>query len=152
MAFRTAPLFLGRIVPWVTIARVTPFIWRERTDVKHSIAGNSRLPQPTLVPALIGSCIGFAVERRNQGTPLVIRPKIMVRYEEAAASLGWLLYNSGLVLPYHAYNMQQTEQIPNDPPRIGAKSTTTSNHPSTPAFLVALGMWWEAQELRTCCS
>ena len=30
------------------------------------------------------------------------------------------------------YNMQLTEQIPNDPLRMGAKSTTTSNHPSTP--------------------
>ena len=27
---------------------------------------------------------------------------------------------------------QQTEQIPNDPSQMGAKSTTTSNHPSTP--------------------
>ena len=30
------------------------------------------------------------------------------------------------------YSMQLTELIPNDPPRMGAKSTTTSNHPSTP--------------------
>ena len=30
------------------------------------------------------------------------------------------------------YSMQLTEQIPNNPPRMGAKSTTTSNHPSTP--------------------
>ena len=38
-----------------------------------------------------------------------------------------------LVLPYKAeHSIQQTEQIPNDPPRMGAKSTTTSNHPSTP--------------------
>ena len=34
------------------------------------------------------------------------------------------------------YSIQQTEQIPNDPPRMGARSTTTSNHPSTPATLV----------------
>ena len=31
-----------------------------------------------------------------------------------------------------SYSMQLTEQIPNDPPRMGAQSTTTSNHPSTP--------------------
>ena len=38
-----------------------------------------------------------------------------------------------LVLPYNAvHSIQQTKQIPNDPPRMGAKSTTTSNHPSTP--------------------
>ena len=30
------------------------------------------------------------------------------------------------------YSMQLTEEIPNDPPQMGAKSTTTSNHPSTP--------------------
>ena len=36
-----------------------------------------------------------------------------------------------LVLPYNAvHSIQQTKQIPNDPPRMGAKSTTTSNHPS----------------------
>ena len=41
-----------------------------------------------------------------------------------------------LVLPYNAvHSIQQTEQIPNDPPRMGAKSTTTSNHPSTPVIL-----------------
>ena len=28
--------------------------------------------------------------------------------------------------------MQQTGQIPNGPPQVGAKSTTTNNHPSTP--------------------
>ena len=33
--------------------------------------------------------------------------------------------------------MQLTEQSPNDPPRMGAKSTTTSNHPSTPASLLS---------------
>ena len=38
-----------------------------------------------------GCCIGSAVERRSQSTPLAIRPKIMARYEEAAAALGWLL-------------------------------------------------------------
>ena len=67
---------------------VTPFISRERPNIKHAIAGYLRLPQLTPTPALIESCIGTAVERRNQGKPLVIRPKIMARYEEAAASLG----------------------------------------------------------------
>ena len=36
-----------------------------------------------------------------------------------------LLYNA-------VHSIQQTGQIPNDPPQIRAKSTTTSNHPSTP--------------------
>ena len=41
-----------------------------------------------------------------------------------------------LVLPYNAvHSIQQTEQIPNDPPQMAAKSTTTSNHPSTPNIL-----------------
>ena len=30
------------------------------------------------------------------------------------------------------YSIQQTQQIPNDPPQMGAKSTTTSNHHITP--------------------
>ena len=34
--------------------------------------------------------------------------------------------------PTMPYSMQLTEQIPNDPPRMGGKITTTSNHPSTP--------------------
>ena len=34
------------------------------------------------------------------------------------------------------YSMQQTEQIPNDPLRMGAISTTTRNHPSTPTYHV----------------
>ena len=37
-----------------------------------------------------------------------------------------------LGLPVIYDSIQQTEQIPNDPPRMGAKSTTTSNYPSTP--------------------
>ena len=33
-----------------------------------------------------------------------------------------------LVLPFNAvHDIQQTKQIPNDPPRMGAKSTSTSN-------------------------
>ena len=34
------------------------------------------------------------------------------------------------------YSIQQMEQIPNDLPQMGAKSTTTSNHPSTPSNIV----------------
>ena len=36
------------------------------------------------------------------------------------------------------YSIQLTDQISNDPSRIGAKSTTTSNHPSTPIEYVYL--------------
>ena len=38
MAFRTAPLSSGRIVSRVTIGRVTPFIPREKPNVKHAFA------------------------------------------------------------------------------------------------------------------
>ena len=31
-------------------------------------------------------------------------------------------------------SIQKTEQIPNDPPLMGANSTTTSNHPNTSAL------------------
>ena len=70
---------------------VTPFIPRERPNVKHAIAGYLRLPRPTSAPALMRVLHWLPVERRNQGTPLAIRPKIIARYEEAAAALGWLL-------------------------------------------------------------
>ena len=43
----------GRIVPRVTKGKVTPFIHRERHNVKHSIAGYLRLPRPTPAPALM---------------------------------------------------------------------------------------------------
>ena len=50
---RGISLSSGRIVPRVTIGRETPFIPRERPNVKHSIAGYLGLPQPTPVPALM---------------------------------------------------------------------------------------------------
>ena len=41
------------------------------------------------------------------------------------------------MLPYNAeHSIQQTEQIHDDPPRMGAKSTTTRNHPSTPIDVI----------------
>ena len=70
---------------------VTPFIPRERPNVKHAIAGNLGYHSLHQRQHWCGCCIGSAVERRNQGTPLAIRPKIIARYEEAAAALGWLL-------------------------------------------------------------
>ena len=50
--------------------------------------------------------------------PLTIRPKIMARHMEIAASL--------------AVKHARDGTYPCDPPLMGAKSTTTSNHPSTP--------------------
>ena len=44
------------------------------------------------------------------------------------------------------YSMQLTEQIPNDPPQMGAKSTTTSTHTSTPPGMYPCRFpypsWW----------
>ena len=52
VAFHEAPLSSGRIVPRITIGRITPFIQNEGPNGKHSIAGYLRLPRPTPVPAL----------------------------------------------------------------------------------------------------
>ena len=91
---------------------VTPFIPRERPNVKHAIAGYSRLPRPTSTPALMRVLHWLRCWAEEPG------------------------YATRLVLPYNAvHSIQQTEQIPNDPSQMGAKSTTTtSNHPSTPLF------------------
>ena len=70
---------------------VTPFIPRERHTVKHAIPGYLRLPQPTSAPALMWVLHRLRCWAEEPGTPLAIRPKIMARYEEAAAALGWLL-------------------------------------------------------------
>ena len=53
-----------------------------------------------------------------------------------------------LVFHTMPYSMQQTEQISNDPPRIGAKSTTTSNHPSTPGKLCKIICRWSLDQMR----
>ena len=99
MAYHAAPLSLGRIVLRVTIGRVTLFIPRERPNViKHAIAGYLRLYQGLhQCQHWCDSCISTAVEQRNQGTPLAIRPKIMARYKEAAATFGWFLWTSASV-------------------------------------------------------
>ena len=67
--------------------------------------------------------------------PLEIRPKNMARQVEAAVSFNDC---KRLVLPYHAVRHATDETNPNDPPpRMGAKSTTHSDHPSTQWLLVA---------------
>ena len=53
----------------------------------HAIAGYLKLPRPTPAHALMRCCIGSTVKRNSQGMPLAINPKIMARYEEAAAAL-----------------------------------------------------------------
>ena len=53
LKLRGISLSSGLIVPRVTIGRETPFIPRERPNVKHFIAAYLRLPQPTPAPALM---------------------------------------------------------------------------------------------------
>ena len=45
------------------------------------------------------------------------------------------------------YSIQLTEQIPNDPPQMGAKRTTTSNHPSTPPWDKMTYLLWAVKHL-----
>ena len=106
---------------------VTPFIPRERPNVKHAIAGYLRLPRPTSAPALMRVLHWLRCWAEEPGYATCNPPE---DYSQIA-----LVYDCcRLVLPYNAvHNIQQTQQIPNDPPQMGAKSTTTSNHPSTPA-------------------
>ena len=89
MAFRAAPLSPVRIVPTVTIGRVT---LREWPKVKHAIAGYLRLPRPTPAPAMMRELHwhrGWAeVPGYATGNP---PEDYSCRHEEAAASLEWLL-------------------------------------------------------------
>ena len=67
----------------------TPFIPREKPNVKHSFGGSLRpYHGQHLSPHSCGGCIGTAAERRNQGTPQAIRPNIIARHVQAAAPLG----------------------------------------------------------------
>ena len=97
----------------------------------HAIAGYLRLPRLTT-----GACTKGGV-----ALAMLLSGRTRVRHWQAALRL-WpdtrreqlpLDDCCRLVLPYNAvHSIQQTQQIPNDPPRMGAKSTTTSHHPSRP--------------------
>ena len=95
-------------------------------NVKHAIAGYLRLPRPTPAPALAPLLSGGTRVYHWQSTRRLIWPetrRLQLPLDDCCR----------LVLPYNAvHSIQQTEQIPNDPPRMGAKRTTTNNHPSTP--------------------
>ena len=107
---------------------VTPFIPREKPNVKHAIDGYLRLPRLTSAPA------GAALAPLLSGGTRVRHWQSARRLWQDTRRLQLPLDDCcRLVLPYNAVrSIQQTEQIPNDPPRMGARSTTTSNHPSTP--------------------
>ena len=49
------------------------------------------------------------------------------------------------------YIIQQTERIPNNPPRMGVKSYTASNHPSTPRHIESriTNVLWQKMSIRS---
>ena len=113
---------------------VTPFIPRERPNVKHDIAGYLRLPRPTSAPALMRVLSGGTRVCHWQSARRLLPDtgRLQLPLDDCCR----------LVLPYNAiHSIQQTKQIPNDPHRMGAKSTTTSNHPSIP-------LWQQKQRSR----
>ena len=131
MAFRVAPLSSRRIVPRVTIGRVTPSISRERPNDNTRYR---RLFKATMAYTSACTDAGAALAPLLSGGTSVCHSQSARRLCSDTRRLQLPLDNyCSLVLPYSAvHSIQQTEQIPNDPPRMGAKSTTTSNHPSTP--------------------
>ena len=135
MAFRAAPLSSGRIVPRVTIGKATQFIAGERPNAN------------TCYGWLFKATTAYTSACTDAGAALapLLRKRTRVCHWQSARRL-WpdtrrvqlpLDNFCRLVLPYNSvHSIQQTEQIPNDPPRMGAKSTTTSNHSSTPMSFI----------------
>ena len=130
-AFRAAPLSSGQIVTRITIARVTPFIPREKPNANTRYC---RLSKATT--AYTSACIdaGAAWTPLSSGGTRLHHWQSARRLLPDTRRLQLPLDDCcRLVLSYNAvHSIRQTEQIPNDPPQMGAKSTTTSNHPSTP--------------------
>ena len=118
---------------------VTPFIPRERPNVKHVIAGYLRLPRPTSALALMRVLHRLCCWAEEPGYATGNPPEDYSQIR-GGCSCPWMI-GCRLVLLYNAvHSIQQTKQVPNDPPRMGAKSTTTSNHPSTPVYQIT-AMW-----------
>ena len=104
---------------------VTPFIPRERPNVKHANAGCLRLPRLTSAPALMRVLHWLTRVRHWQSTRRLWPDtrRLQLPLDDFCRLVP--LYNA-------VHSIQQTKQIPNGHPRMGTKSTTTSNHPSTP--------------------
>ena len=133
MAFRAAPLSSARLVPRVTIGRVTPFIPCERPRTRCC-----RLFKATT--AYISLCTDASAVLApllSRGTRVCHWQSVRTLWPDTRRLQLPLDDCCRLVLPYNAvHSIQQKEQIPNDPPRMRAKSTTTSNHPSTPFIVI----------------
>ena len=131
MAFRAAPLSSGRKVPRVTIGRVTPFIRCERPNANTRYC---RLFKANTAYTSGCTDAGAALAPLLSGGTRVRHWKSARRLWPDTKRLQLPLDDCcRLVLPYHAV---QHATDGTDPPRIRAKSTTTSNHHSTPDFQV----------------
>ena len=90
MAFRTAPLSLGRIVPRGAIARETPFIPRERPNIKHTL--------------LFGATTTYTSACTEAGASLawLLSGEARVRYWQSAQRKISATHSNSVMLPYHA--------------------------------------------------
>ena len=126
MAFRAALLSSGRIIPRVTIGRITPFIPRDRPNAntrycrlfKVTTAYTSTCTDAgvALAPLLSG---GARIRHWQSARRLLPDTRrLQLPFDDCCR----------LVLPYNTvHSIQQTEQIHNDLPRMGARSTTTES-------------------------
>ena len=132
MAFRVAPLSSGRIFPRTTTRRATPFIPRARPSANTRYR---RLFKATSAYTTACTDAGAALAPLLSGGTRVCQWQSAQRIWPDTRRMQLPLDDCyRQVLPYNAvHSIQQAEQIPNDPPRMGAKSTTTGNHPSSPA-------------------
>ena len=134
MAFRTAPLSSSRIVPRVTIRRVTPFIPREGLNVKHSIPGYLRLPPPTPAPALMRVLHWLRCWAEEPGYATAMPPEDYGQIR-GGCSFPWMIAvdYSASVLCRTAFN--SPFKLPNDPPRMGRKVLLLAIIPVPPQTL-----------------
>ena len=117
VAFHAVPLSSGQIITRVTIGRVSPFIPRERPNANTRYC---RLFKATT--AYTSACTDAALS----GGTRVRHWQSAQRLWPNTRRLQLPLYDCcRLVLQYNAeHSIQQTEQISNDPPQMGVKSTT----------------------------
>ena len=133
MAFCAASLSSGRTVPPSNRGRVTPFISRRKPNANTRFC---RLFKATSAYTSVCTDAGAALAPLLSGGTRVRHWQYARRLWPDTRRLQLPLDDCcRLVLPYNAvHSIQQTEQILNDPPQMGEKSTTTSNHPSTPTL------------------
>ena len=109
---------------------VTPFIPRERPNVKHAIAGYLRLPPPTSAPALMQVLHWLRCWAEEPGYTTGNPPEDNSQIRGGCSCL-WMIAVDWCfhTMPYTASNRRNRSLMT---PPDGGKSTTTSTHPSTP--------------------